>query len=450
MNQFFTLWDFILLVGYLIIILVFSHLISNNSKNPLVKKYFTKGLFIKIFASIFISLVYVYYYNGGSDMFTYFEYGKSLANMFFYEPSTFFKVLFGDLSPETLSHFNNNTGYFALARDINTTAIRRFAGPFVLLGAKSFIITGVVLSTVLYPLIFRLFKFISTRYNEIDTKYFFIAILAVPSTLIWSGTILKDSFTFAAICISIPAYFNIIENKKRFANTIWLIIGVYLLIALKPYILYAALVGVLFSLLISVISKVKNNLLKYIVFPIILISIYFAGLKIVETLNESLGGIYSSTETMIGKAKTVQEDLIRSQYGSNSFNIGSFDVSIMSIIKKSPKAIIAGLFRPFLWDARTIFILMSALENLALLYFSLLLLIKLGVRKAFGLIRDPYMSFAIIFTLTMGFMVGLSTSNFGALVRYKIPLLPYFVSFLVIGLHKVFPNKMSSKVADIE
>ena len=44
------------------------------------------------------------------------------------------------------------------------------------------------------------------------------------------------------------------------------------------------------------------------------------------------------------------------------------------------------------------------------------------------------MLFSIIFTLTFAFIVGLTTANFGALVRYKIPLLIFFVPFLIFSI----------------
>jgi hypothetical protein len=37
-----------------------------------------------------------------------------------------------------------------------------------------------------------------------------------------------------------------------------------------------------------------------------------------------------------------------------------------------------------------------------------------------------------LFSITFAFSVGLTTSNFGALVRYKIPSIPFFLSSLII------------------
>jgi len=45
---------------------------------------------------------------------------------------------------------------------------------------------------------------------------------------------------------------------------------------------------------------------------------------------------------------------------------------------------------------------------------------------------DETLQFCLIFTLIFAFAVGISTSNFGSLVRYKIPCLPFYTAFLII------------------
>jgi hypothetical protein len=63
----------------------------------------------------------------------------------------------------------------------------------------------------------------------------------------------------------------------------------------------------------------------------------------------------------------------------------------------------------------------------------LFLLFRLHPGKLFRMIgSDHYLLFAFIFSLIFSFSVGISTANFGALVRYKIPALPFFVSALLI------------------
>jgi len=51
--------------------------------------------------------------------------------------------------------------------------------------------------------------------------------------------------------------------------------------------------------------------------------------------------------------------------------------------------------------------------------------------------------FSLVFSIMFAFMVGLTTANFGALVRYKIPLIPFFLSALFIIISRF--NKQRAK-----
>jgi hypothetical protein len=107
----------------------------------------------------------------------------------------------------------------------------------------------------------------------------------------------------------------------------------------------------------------------------------------------------------------------------------------MGIISKAPAAIIAGLFRPVIWEAKNPFILISSLENFFLVILVLYTFFKIGIREYFSAVsRDPFLTFSLVFSLLFAFGVGLASANFGALVRYKIPLLPFFVSSMFIML----------------
>ena len=58
---------------------------------------------------------------------------------------------------------------------------------------------------------------------------------------------------------------------------------------------------------------------------------------------------------------------------------------------------------------------------------------KAGIKRVFSAIaKESYVLFAITFSLMFAFSVGLSTANFGAMARYKIPAIPFFVSALAI------------------
>jgi hypothetical protein len=115
----------------------------------------------------------------------------------------------------------------------------------------------------------------------------------------------------------------------------------------------------------------------------------------------------------------------------SGYSLGELDGSFGSMIRLAPQAINVSLFRPYLWEVNNQFMLLSCLESTFLLGFTLLILFRENFR-AFRALTQPDIFFALSFSITFAFAVGVSTYNFGTLVRYKIPLLPFFALALIL------------------
>ena len=77
--------------------------------------------------------------------------------------------------------------------------------------------------------------------------------------------------------------------------------------------------------------------------------------------------------------------------------------------------------------------LFSGLENLVIFGLTLYALVQLKWRRFRQMISGyPIILYSLLFALLFGFMIGLSTSNFGALVRFKIPLIPLYMSAILL------------------
>ena len=77
--------------------------------------------------------------------------------------------------------------------------------------------------------------------------------------------------------------------------------------------------------------------------------------------------------------------------------------------------------------------------------FTIWVFIKAGpttILKA--IIKNPVILFCILFSLVFAIFVGMTTLNFGTLVRYKIPCLPFYLIALILILD--YKNKMVVKV----
>jgi hypothetical protein len=121
-------------------------------------------------------------------------------------------------------------------------------------------------------------------------------------------------------------------------------------------------------------------------------------------------------------------------YGATVYSLGDMtDISTFGLLKKIPLAINVTFFRPYIWESKKPVILLSALESLWFLILTLQTFRLVGVFGFFRILRsDPFITFCFIFAMTFGFAVGLSSYNFGALVRYKIPCMPFFLCTMYI------------------
>jgi hypothetical protein len=100
----------------------------------------------------------------------------------------------------------------------------------------------------------------------------------------------------------------------------------------------------------------------------------------------------------------------------------------------APQAINVSLFRPYIWEVKNPLMLLSALESMLLFVLTVYIIFKKNV-GLLAAVTNMNVVFALIFSISFAFAVGVSTYNFGTLVRYKIPLLPFFFIALILIWH---------------
>ena len=61
------------------------------------------------------------------------------------------------------------------------------------------------------------------------------------------------------------------------------------------------------------------------------------------------------------------------------------------------------------------------------------LLVKFGLRRIINVVmRNPFLIAVSVFVVTYAFFVGLTTANFGALVRYRMPVIVFLSLVLAV------------------
>jgi hypothetical protein len=420
---------------YLIIIIGISLFIQyfRARKDP-IYKYYMPGLFAKLICSVCFCLIYIYYYNGG-DTVSYYETARAMVNLALSRPSDFFIVYFEKSSFRTYMLFDTQTGYPwpYMFFEPNSCFVAKSLVPILLLSFKSYLVASVVLGWLSYTGAWQLFKMFVNYFPQL-TQRMAIAALFVPSTLFWGSGILKDTFTLAATCWFIVGFNSLlISKRKRFKSLLIILLSTYVLFSIKPYILFALLPGSIIWLFYSRISRISSRILRYLTIPLIFLGSVALGVGVLSLVGDSMGKF--SVGKALKTAATTQQDLRQSYYRGNSFDIGEYDASYSGILSKAPMALMAGLYQPFIWQANNVVMLLSGLENFIYLLITLLIVRHIFIRpqRIFRImVENPLLIFMFSYSILFAVMVGLTTSNFGALVRFKIPFLPTMVCSLLV------------------
>ncbi|GAC1706256.1 MAG: hypothetical protein NVS9B7_14760 [Flavisolibacter sp.] len=117
----------------------------------------------------------------------------------------------------------------------------------------------------------------------------------------------------------------------------------------------------------------------------------------------------------------------------SGYSLGTIDGSVGGMLKQFPAGVVVTLFRPFPWEVKKIIVALSAIEAIIFLYLTLKVFFDRNSKLSL-VFKDPTVLFCLIFSLIFAFAVGISSGNFGALSRYKIPCLPFYGAFLMISM----------------
>ena len=425
-NGLLEIWEVFLAPIYILLIMVLAYFIPR----PIDRKVFNLGLGAKLAGGLAFTLIYLFYYGGG-DTIAYYKTAMAYCNLIIQSPFDGLAITFGENSIENFSVFTHETGYPVrhIFNESATLMVSKIAIPFLLLSFKSYLIGSLLISFISYLAIWQLFKLFTHLTGNQNISM--LSTLFIPSILFWGSGISKDTITFAATCYFVyGSYWLIIKRNFRIRLIVLSILSLWLIITIKPYIFLVLFPGTLVWVFFNSIQRIKNRIIRIGTIPVILFTSVIIIAFTLNSISEVLGEY--RTDNIIRKAIVAQEDLKQDYYGGNSFDIGKIEPTTIGVISKFPIATFYGFYGPTLLHVNKFVILFSALENTILLFLSISIFIFgnpfLTLKR---LSSEPFLIFCLLFSVLFAFGIGLSSPNFGALVRFKIPLLPFFLIMLL-------------------
>lgn len=389
-------------------------------------KFFLYGILAKLSGAVAFCAVYMYYYKDG-DALNYFDSSRAIGNLLFKEPGAFSRIVFlGEVSVDTFSKFNNHTGWPENLNDPFSFFFIRLISPLNLLAFWNFTACSILLAALSYSGIWKLYTVFCEQFPSI-TKELAVAILFLPSVVFWSSGLLKDTITLSALGWFIFSLYKILNRQFLFKHFLYLVISAFLLLSMKPYILYALVVASSVWLSVHFLKKISDPSERFIYAPAFIL--FFGALTIFITFQIGKDKGRFSIDKLENKMLLSQGD----NTAKSTFYKEPVYNTVSSILKSVPANINVTLFRPYIWETKNSLTLFASIESCFLLFFLLWLLIRSDLSLLFkNLLTDPFLVFSLFFILILSFIVGLSTDNFGTLVRFRIPVLPFYMALCFI------------------
>ncbi len=384
---------------------------------------------IKFGAGLLLTTIYTHHYKERreADIFKYFDDSAPMFSALPEKPLDFVKMVSGIginnayFFDTYFIHMNNwDRAYDSNIYNDSHTIIRLNA-IFRLFSFQVFHIHTLFFCFLAFVGCVALFKTFKHLFSQTINLYT-IACFLLPSVLLWTSGILKESILIFTLGILFMAIEKFTRQKINLSNLTLVFICAFLMVYIKFYVLLAFLPAIAGYF----IAK-KLQLNSFLVYATVCVLAVIGGFY----SNHLTGGI-DLVEVLINK----QKDFLRLadwQNAQSTFALTPLENSFWGVIKVVPEGLINCFIRPLPHQGDSWLHVGVIIENIFLLLlvvFSGYFLVKskMAQRPLFKTFEQKNLFlFCVLFTLLLFAIIGITTPVAGALVRYKVPALPFLM-----------------------
>ncbi|ALW87092.1 hypothetical protein AUC43_19650 [Hymenobacter sedentarius] len=424
--------DLFLAPIYLMALYLVAYMVRPSVTNYFTKPFFFPALTLKFVGAVGLGLIYQFYYGGG-DTFNYFYHTKVIHSAFDQSFSTGWKLLIdngGDNDQTTAQYVGQMFWHQAGSSEFLLSRVAAFLGLFCF---NNYTVIALLFASISFSGMWAMYMTFAKIRPQIY-KQLAWAVFYVPSLFFWGSGLLKDSLCIGALgWLYYALYKGAIQRRAIVYCALIGGFAAYTLFNVKVYILLCFLPAALLWVFNETNARIKNQALRLVAKPLFLT--LGAGLAFYAATNLTKGDDKYDVDK-IGERSKITADYLYEQsvkQEGSGYYLGELDGSIGSMVKLAPQAIATSLYRPFLWEAHNPVMFLSSLEAGFFLFFTLRIFWRTGIGRTLSIIsQTPVLLLCFVFALVFAASVGITSANFGTLVRYKIPMIPFYLAGLYI------------------
>lgn len=255
----------------------------------------------------------------------------------------------------------------------------------------------------------------ATQHKSTSIKRLATLIVFLPSVSFWSSAIGKDAISFLATGLALWAALQL--NKR----VLLMMSAVFLMLIVRPHMAGMMII----ALAMSVMFDKTSSPLKRI--SLGTIAIIGAAAMVPFALDYAGVSDPNSSEGLM--------DYVENRQSYNMEGGGGVDIANMSL----PMQLFTYMFRPIIFEARSITALAAALDNLILLYLFIAGFYSLIKKKSQKFTENR--KFMWVYVMLAWIVLAMTSANLGIAIRQKWMFAPMLI-FLLISLVGKNKNKL--------
>ncbi len=398
---------------------------------------------IKILAGLGLFIIYTRFYGDRkyADIFRYYDDSRILFNSLRTHPYDFFRMITGydSTSPELWQYYNEMNNWFNSEMIFNDArTMIRLNALFHFASAGTYYPHSIFFCFMGFTGLTAIYKTASASYRQ---NHVLIAMMVflMPGVLLWTSGVIKEAFLVFALGIAVYLIYRLAVKKgNQFKNSIGLVVSLFLLLNIKAYMFIVIIPG-LFAWYISIskmqIGSTKGKSLKKATEFQSILPVYFFVMLIYYTALYNFSPLlthFSVPELMHNK-QIEFNNLAQTEKAGSFVEIPTIDNSGWSLVKNAPHAFIYTLIRPAVFEVNNPMMLLAAGEN-ALIALLILINIYFLFKSNNQFYGQSFLMLSILLIVSLFCLIGWVTPILGAVVRYKVPALPFLGALLVANV----------------
>ena len=383
-------------------------------ESPGIERIWLVVLFLaKIAGGFALFVIYSYYYpSSDGDIFHYFDDGLIIHNVLFQNPTDYLKIMtgIGASSPDLMPYYDTCNFWlkrfdYGLPND-NHIVIRANA-MMCLLSMGNFHIHNMFFAFLSFVGLWAIYKSFAKQLAQ-KRVLLLIVVFCFPSVWLWTSGALKESILIFAFGLFVYNFRSLLD-KPSAGNVIGVVVCTFLLMLSKFYVLMAALPAL--AAMVWIKRKPKMAFAKFLmahvaIFAVAWLSKFITHVDLFEVI------CFKQHDFIM---------MVQSTQAGSFINIPPLDNGLTSIVANAPKAFVTSLLRPTIFETGSVAMLLAGIENALILC---VLAAGLFFLKPQNLANHDVW-YCLSFITILFVLIGLTTPVLGALVRYKVPALPF-------------------------